>query len=123
MKQVQALIAQQKADRNPGYRIGEFLIDHSIVLEYLEAQLQAYLDAVRADRAEAAKFARHFLKRGNTPFENVVAEAVADLESKGEYNWRGRTVRPYPGHGYTVTGNDQYDTIVAALEAIRDGEV
>jgi hypothetical protein len=35
----------------------------------------------------------------------------------------GRTVRPYPGHGYTVTGNDQYDTIVAALEAIRDGEV
>lgn len=122
MKHVQALMTQQKADKNPGYRIGEFLIDHSNSLEYLEAHLQAYLDAVRADRAEAAKFARHFLKRGNTPFENVVAEAVADLESKGRYTWRGLTVEAVTG-GYTITGHDHYDTIVAALEAIRDGEV
>ncbi len=122
MKHVQALIAQQKADRNPGYRIGEFLIDHSVSLEYLDAQLQAYLAAVQADRAEADKFARHFLKRGNTPFENVVDEAVAALEDKGEYAWRGRTVRPLPV-GYTVTGHDHYDTARAALEAIRDGHV
>jgi len=49
MKNIETLAAQQKADRNPGHNIGTFLIEHSNSPEYLVSQLEAYLEAAKAD--------------------------------------------------------------------------
>jgi hypothetical protein len=47
---------RQKGDRNPGHRLGDFLIQHSNSPEYLVSQLEAYLEAVRADLEDERRF-------------------------------------------------------------------
>lgn len=49
MKNIAQLAEQQKADRNPGHKIGAFLLEHSNSPEYLVSQLEAYLEAAKAD--------------------------------------------------------------------------
>lgn len=49
MRRLKELTEQQRADRNPGHELGDFLLRHSNYLEYLVGQLEAYLGAARAD--------------------------------------------------------------------------
>jgi hypothetical protein len=57
MTSVQKLRDILKAERNPGHEIGTFLIGHSNSPAYLVSQLEAYLEAARADlEAERSMF-------------------------------------------------------------------
>jgi hypothetical protein len=63
LKNVADLAERQKADRNPGHNIGAFLIDHSNSPEYLVSQLEAYLEAAKADLEAERNMFRKLTKR------------------------------------------------------------
>lgn len=66
MKNLVALIKEQKQRQNPGYKIGEFLLDHSNSSEYLIAQLETYLEAVKADHEEERKAFVAFMSKATS---------------------------------------------------------
>jgi len=51
MNNIENLRTSQLNNSNPGFQIGDFLISHSVVPEYLVSQLEAYLEAAKADLA------------------------------------------------------------------------
>lgn len=62
MKKVLELMTAQKEQSNPGHEIGRFLLQHSNNPVYLVSQLEAYLEAIKADieatRVEYSVFAK-----------------------------------------------------------------
>jgi hypothetical protein len=60
---IENLRTAQLNNSNPGFKIGDFLISHSVVPEYLVSQLEAYLEAAKADLAEQ-QIMYSFLRRG-----------------------------------------------------------
>lgn len=52
MKNLQALTNNFLATGHPAAKIGQFLIEHANNLEYLEVNIGAYLEAIKADRKE-----------------------------------------------------------------------
>lgn len=68
MKNIAELIAAQAEQQNPGQHIGRFLLEHSNSLEYLVSQLEAYLEAARADlESERAVFRKLMRREPNPP--------------------------------------------------------
>lgn len=64
LNNIEHLINEQKDKRSPGQWIGKFLLEHSNSPEYLIGQLEAYLEAARADlAAERAVFTRLMKKK------------------------------------------------------------
>lgn len=56
MNHIAKLRDQQKAGQHPGHAIGQFLIEHTNSLGYLIGQLEAYLEAARADMEAEREF-------------------------------------------------------------------
>ncbi len=55
---------------------------------------------------------------------DILAEArelELALAQTGEAEYRGRTIRPAPGDGYTISGHDRYADVPEAIVAIREG--
>ena len=61
LNNIENLRTTQLNNSNPGFKIGDFLISHSSVPEYLVSQLEAYLAAAKADLA-AERILYSFLK-------------------------------------------------------------
>lgn len=60
---IENLRTSQLNESNPGFKIGDFLISHSVNPEYLVSQLEAYLEAAKADLAAERVLFTYFSKK------------------------------------------------------------
>ncbi len=103
MKRIEQLRDAQRLARNPGHELGTFLLRHSNSTSYLVGQLEAYLEAARADLA--AEQERFPLRLNGEALQEARRKAIEEAWDKYDFDEEGIVVEDCDGWENVQPGN------------------